>query len=158
MADMLASIGVSGIAVDHSNPNTVYILTGDGDGAHTYSIGIMKSTDGGATWNSTGLSWGVTNFVRGFKLLMHPTNSSIMYAATNIGIIKTTDGWATWSNVLGGNFRDIEFKPGTPTTVYATTFDRFYRSTNSGSNWTLINTGLPTNEDRAEIAVTPANI
>jgi len=157
MADMLASIGVSGIVVDHSAPNTVYILTGDGDGAHTYSIGILKSTNGGATWNSTGLSWGITNFVRGYKLLMHPTNSNIMFAVTNIGVLKTTDGWATWSNVLGGSFRDIEFKPGIPTTLYATTSDRFYRSTNSGGNWTLVNTGLPTSEDRAEIAVTPAN-
>ena len=38
MSDELASIGVSGIAVDHSNPNKVYILTGDGDGGDTYSV------------------------------------------------------------------------------------------------------------------------
>lgn len=156
-SDQLASIGVSGIVVDHSAPNTVYILTGDGDGADTYSIGIMKSTDGGATWNTTGLTWNVTNFVRGYKLRMHPTNSNIMFVVTNAGIFKTTDGWNTWTNVQGGSFRDIEFKPGDPTTMYATTSNSFYRSTNTGTNWSLVSTGLPSGENRAEIAVTPAN-
>ncbi len=157
MADMLASIGVSGIAVDHSNPNTVYILTGDGDGGDTQSIGVMKSTDGGTTWNTTGLTWGVTNFNRGYKLLMHPTNANIMFAATTVGILKTTDGWNTWSTVQSGNFRDIEFKPGTPSTMYATTTNTFYRSVDTGTSWGVVSTGLPGGENRAAIAVTPAN-
>ena len=157
MADILASIGVSGIAVDHGTPNTIYILTGDGDAADTYSIGIMKSTDGGATWVTTGLSWSVNSFNRGYKLLMHPTNASIMFAVTTAGILKTTDGWATWSNVQGGSFRDIEFKPGAPATMYATTANAFFRSINTGSSWGAIGTGLPANENRAAIAVTPAN-
>lgn len=157
MSDALASIGVSGIAVDHAAPDTVYILTGDGDGGDTFSIGVMKSTNGGATWNTTGLSWGITSFIRGYKLLMHPTNSNIMFAVTTIGILKTTDGWNTWSNVANGSFRDIEFKPGDPTTMYATTTNTFYRSTNSGDNWSIVSTGLPTGENRAAIAVTPAN-
>jgi hypothetical protein len=157
MSDALASIGVSGIAVDHANPNTVYILTGDGDGADTYSIGVMKSTDGGATWSTTGLTWGVTNFVRGYKLLMHPTNSNIMLAVTNAGIYRTNDGWSTWTNVQGGSFRDIEFKPGSPSTVYAVSTNTFYRSTDTGATWSVTGTGLPANENRIALAVTPAN-
>ena len=157
MSDTLASLGVSGIAVDHSNPDTVYILTGDGDGGDTYSIGVMKSIDGGATWNTTGLTWGVTNFVRGYKLLMHPTNSNIMFAVTTDGILKTDDGWATWTNVRSGSYRDIEFKPGTPSTVYAVSTSTFYRSTDTGDNWLTISSGLPTGENRVAIAVTPAN-
>ncbi|MCW5518353.1 HYR domain-containing protein [Aureitalea sp. L0-47] len=157
MSDQLASIGVSGIAVDHNNPNTVYILTGDGDGADTYSIGVMKSTDGGATWNTTGLTWGVTNFVRGYKLLMHPTNSNIMMAVTTSGIYRTTDGWATATNVQSGSFRDIEFKPGDPTTVYAVTTNTFYKSTDTGASWGTAGTGLPSGENRIALAVTPAN-
>ncbi|NND63888.1 MAG: HYR domain-containing protein, partial [Flavobacteriaceae bacterium] len=152
------SLGISGIAVDHTSPNTVYVLTGDGDGANTFSIGIMKSTDGGATWNATGLTWGVSSFVRGYKLLMHPTNSNTMFAVTNVGILKTIDGWNTWSTVQGGSFRDIEFKPGSPATMYATTSNSFYRSTNTGTSWTLVTSGLPTGEDRSEIAVSPANV
>jgi len=157
MSDALASIGVSGIAVDHTTPNTVYILTGDGDGGQTKSIGVMKSIDGGATWATTGLSWGVSSNNRGYKLLMHPTNSSIMLAVTTSGILKTNDGWATWSNVQGGSFRDIEFKPGDPTTMYASTTATFYRSTDTGSSWGTISSGLPTGENRAALGVSPAN-
>ena len=157
LTDTLASIGVSGIAVDHGNPNTIYILTGDGDGADTWSIGVMKSTDGGATWANTGLSWNVTNFVRGFKLIMHPTNSSIMMAVTNAGIYRTTDGWTSWSNVQSGDFRDIEFKPGSPATVYAATTNTLYRSTNTGASWSTSGTGLPSGENRVALAVSPAS-
>ncbi len=156
MSDVLASLGVSGIAVDHTTPSTIYILTGDGDGSQTYSIGVMKSTDSGATWASTGLSYSVTEFKKGYKLLMHPTDSSIMFAATTAGLLKTTDGWASYSTVISGSFRDIEFKPGDPTTVYATKKDTFYKSTDTGSSWALISTGLPSGETRAAIAVSPA--
>ncbi|MBT8256551.1 MAG: HYR domain-containing protein, partial [Bacteroidia bacterium] len=157
LTDTLASIGVSGIAVDHSNANTIYILTGDGDGANTYSIGVMKSTDGGTTWNTTGLSWNVTNFNRGYKLLMHPTNSSIMFVATSAGILRTTDGWNSWNTAAAGDFRDIEFNPGNTAIMYATTASSFFRSTNTGVSWATINNGLPSGEDRSEIAVSPAN-
>lgn len=157
MADALASIGVSGIAVDHTSPDTIYILTGDGDGGQTRSIGVMKSVDGGSTWATTGLSWGVSSNNRGYKLLMHPTNSSIMFAVTTAGILKTTDGWTTWSNVRSGSFRDIEFKPGDPTTMYSVTGDTFYRSTDTGSTWGVIGAGLPSSESRIALGVSPAN-
>lgn len=157
MSDALASIGVSGIAIDHTTPDTIYILTGDGDGGDTRSIGVMKSTDGGLSWAPTGLSWGVAVNNRGYKLLMHPTNSNIMFAVTTIGILKTTDGWATWTNVQGGTFRDIEFKPNDPSTVYAVSPDTFYKSTNTGDSWGIINAGLPSGESRIALAVSPAN-
>ena len=60
LSDNLGSLGVSGIAIDPTNSNIVYIATGDGDGNDTYSIGVMKSIDGGNTWNTTGLNWSTT--------------------------------------------------------------------------------------------------
>lgn len=159
-ADMLASIGISGIAVDHTTPSTLYVLTGDGDGAFTYSIGVLKSTDDGATWTTTGLTWDVTDFERGFKLLIHPTDSDIMFAATTDGLLKTTDGWDTWTEVNSGSFRDIEFKPGDPSIAYAVTKVSYYRSTDTGSSWTFISSssaGLPAGESRAALAVTSAD-
>ncbi|MFM7770790.1 MAG: WD40/YVTN/BNR-like repeat-containing protein, partial [Bacteroidota bacterium] len=59
--DYLSAIGVTDIAIDPNNTNILYIATGDGDASDTYSLGVLKSTDGGATWNSTGLNWAVTN-------------------------------------------------------------------------------------------------
>ena len=45
LSDQLGQIGVSGIAVDYNNSNTIYIATGDDDAGDTYSIGVWKSTD-----------------------------------------------------------------------------------------------------------------
>jgi hypothetical protein len=54
--DDLPQIGVSGIAIDASNTNIIYIATGDDDAGDSYSVGVMKSIDGGNTWNITGLN------------------------------------------------------------------------------------------------------
>ncbi|MFQ5335089.1 MAG: WD40/YVTN/BNR-like repeat-containing protein, partial [Flavobacteriales bacterium] len=137
LTDTLPILGVSSIAVDYTNHNTIYIATGDGDAVDTRSIGVLKSTDGGLTWNTTGLVWTIYQYRRIFKLLMHPANPDIIYAATNNGIWKTTDAGVTWNNMFSGGFYDIEFKPGDPATLYISS-DQFYKSTDSGNSWTQI--------------------
>lgn len=159
LTDGMPAIGVSGIELHRTNPyNQIYILTGDGDGRHTYSIGVLKTYDGGVTWQPTGLLWDVTDFVRGYKLLMHPTNSNIQYVASSNGIYKTTDGWDTYSLVKAGWFYDIEFKPGDPATMYAADKYDFYKSTNSGDTWSATASGLPASGTyRIAIGVSPDN-
>ena len=49
LTDNLPQIGVSGIAIDYSNSNVIYIATGDKDAGDSYSVGVYKSTDGGLT-------------------------------------------------------------------------------------------------------------
>lgn len=153
--DALAAIGATHLAIDPTNTQVMYLATGDGDAADTYSIGVMKSTNGGTTWNTTGLNWTVTNFRRISKLLIDPTNTQIVHAATSNGIYRTTDGGTNWTQVQAGNFKDIEFQPGTPATVYGVTATQFYRSTNSGASYT--NTFTVTGSNRLAIAVTAAN-
>mgnify|MGYP006139865853 CR=1 FL=1 len=63
--DFLSNLGVSDIAIDPLNPDIIYIITGDRDGGDTYSYGLMKSIDGGDTFNTTGLSFNITNYYRG---------------------------------------------------------------------------------------------
>ncbi|MBL7942330.1 MAG: hypothetical protein JNM00_06175, partial [Flavobacteriales bacterium] len=157
--DQLASIGVSDIAIDPSNTNIMYIATSDGDAGDTYSIGVLKSTDAGATWNPTGLNWQVTQTRVINRLLIHPTNTQIVIAATSDGIYRTTNGGTTWTQELAGSYKDLKFKPGTPATVYATgNADDFFRSTDTGDNWTQITTGLPTSGvSRMSLAVSAAN-
>ena len=156
LTDGMPSIGVSGIAVDYTNTNILYVLSGDGDGGDTYSIGVLKSTDGGDTWLATGLTYAVTSSVRGYKLLMHPTNHLILFVVANDGVHKTTNGGSTWTLVKSGTFRDIEFKPGDPTIVYAAgNSTEFWRSTNTGDTWTEITSGVPTSASRMAIGVTP---
>lgn len=158
LTDGMPVIGVSGIAVHNSNPNIIYILTGDGDAEDTRSIGVLKTTDGGDTWHSTGLTYDITDDVRGYKLLMHPTNSSILFAAMIDGLWKTTDGGVTWTRVVNDSFRDIEFKPDDASTVYAVTNNNYYRSTDGGDNFieSTSSAGLPTSGvQRFALGVTP---
>ena len=167
--DNLPVLGVSDIAVHPTNPNILYIATGDGDmgslsaltgGANgdTKSVGILKSTDGGATWNTTGLNWSVTTPTLIRRLLINPSNPQVLIAASSDGIRRTTDGGATWSNTQSGHFMDLEYKPGDPTIVYASSFDisgnaKIYRSTDSGGTWNLISTLADV--VRINLAVTP---
>lgn len=154
--DLLQVIGCSDLAIDPTNPNIMYLATGDGDAGDTYSIGVLKSTDGGLTWNATGLVWSESLARRIRRLLVHPTNPQIVIAATSIGIQRSTDGGTTWNNAFSGSFFDMEFKPGNPNVIYASGTS-FIRSTNAGANWTTITTGYPAaaNLSRMEIAVTP---
>lgn len=152
--DDFPTLGVSGIAIDHSNPQTIYIATGDKDGSDTYSIGVVKSTDGGTTWNNTGLSHNLTQFVICRELIMHPSDPNTLLVATNEGLYKTTDGGVNWTMSITGSIRDIEYHPGNPSIVYAST-DQLLRSTDGGDSFTQINNGLPNAGDvnRMELAV-----
>jgi hypothetical protein len=156
--DFLASIGCSDVAIDPSNTNVMYLATGDGDAGDTYALGILKTTDGGLTWNTTGLNWNVTQTRTTNRILIHPTNSQIVIAATSNGIWRTIDGGTNWTQEITGDFKDLIFKPSDPATVYACT-DQFYVSTNTGDTFTNITTGLPTsaNTQRMALAVSAAN-
>lgn len=158
LTDELPQIGVSGIAVDYSNSNTIYIATGDKDAGDSYSVGVYKSIDGGLTWNPTG-TMGGSNPSRAGDIIIHPTNNQILWCATNNGIYKTTNAGTSWTQVQTGNFSqgNIRLKPGSPSTVYAVSNNRFYRSTDSGTTFSMITTGLPSTSGRLVMDVSPAN-
>ncbi len=161
--DDLAVIGCSDLAIDPNNTNIMYLATGDQDAGDTYSIGLLKSIDGGATWNTTGLNYNVSSRLTVARILINPSNTNILIAVTNGyyggvsgGIFRSTNGGTNWTQVgSGGNYEDAEFKPGDPSVVYACT-ERLYKSTDGGLNFSLV-TNIPTGGDRMKIAVTPAN-
>jgi len=166
LTDDLPSIGIAGIAVDWSKPATMYIATGDMDLTNKCpSIGVLKSTDGGHTWNSTGLSFSTTKIAQIMCFAMHPTNPNILFAGTSSNLMKTTDGGNSWSEVVNEGysigFDDIEFKPGDPTTMYTNTWNyggdvSFYKSINTGDTWSKVSVS-GTGAGRVQIAVTAAN-
>ena len=96
LSDDFICMGISSIVISNSNSNLIYAATGDGDGSDTYSIGVVKSLDGGLTWSTTDLNYLVTSAKKVYKLLIHPTNDQILWAATNNGFYKTTDGGDNW--------------------------------------------------------------
>lgn len=156
LIDHLPQIGVSAIAIDYNDSNTIYIGTGDDDASDSFTIGIWKSTDGGTTWAETGIN-AANSPGEITDVYIHPTDSNILWASTSDGVMKTTDAGASWTNVRSGNFRDLKVKPGDPTTLYAATSDRFFKSINSGDSFVPVFSGLPTNSGRMVIDVTPAN-
>ncbi len=164
--DGLPQIGVSGIAIDSNNSNIIYIATGDDDAGDSYSVGVMKSLDGGLTWNTTGLNAGNSPSSMN-DIYINPNNSNMLWVATNNGVYKTTDGGANWTNqntsggsngTAGSNIRDIKIKPTNPDVIYAVSSTRLYKSTDGGESFSIVTGGLPFNGiSRMVIDVTPAN-
>jgi photosystem II stability/assembly factor-like uncharacterized protein len=159
LGNNLPMLGVSAIAVHPTTPDIMYIATGDRDNSDTYSVGILKTTNGGASWSTTRLRFPSEDRVRVKALLIHPTNPRILMAATDAGIYRSTDGGTStnWRLVKAGNFQEMIFKPGDSTVVYASTIGdaQIFRSVNAGASWSQV-TNL-TGKYRIALAVTPAN-
>ncbi len=152
--DDLPTLGVSSIVVDPQNPDILYMGTGDRDAGDAAGIGVMKSTDGGNTWSLSNTGMGTV--VVG-KLLIHPLNSSVLFAAASNGLYKSTDAGSNWTQVSSaGNFKDLVFKPGDPNVLYATQGGVFYKSVNGGNSFYVTGQGL-TGGARGVIGVSPAN-
>ena len=169
--DTLASLGVADIVFDPGNSSTIYLVTGDRDHNDASTIGILKSTDGGTTWNNTDFRPGfngLPNFYLIHRLLIDPNNVNIQIASTTSGVFRTTNEWSTWTEVLPGDcLRHMEFKPGDPNTVYGTTSTAycgglngsaiFFRSTNKGATWTQVSLPGGGGLSRIGIGVTDDN-
>ncbi|MBS1651727.1 MAG: T9SS type A sorting domain-containing protein [Bacteroidetes bacterium] len=156
--DQIASLGVSDIAIDPTNTNNIYISTGDKDAGDTHSTGVLKSTDGGATWNTTGLIWSTSQQRRIYRVLINPLNPNTLFAASSVGMYKSINAGTTWSLVSNYYFYDAEYKPGDTTVIYGAGANVTYRSTNSGNSFTQVSvSGLPSSSNRLKLAVTPAN-
>lgn len=158
LTDDFQTLGVSAIAIDYTNSNIIYLGTGDDDAGDTYSIGLFKTSDGGSTWQEITPNSSAVFGTHIFKIIIHPTNHNTIFVASSTGCHKSIDGGNTWTLLQGGSWRDMELKPTDPNTIYICN-KTFLRSTNGGTTWTQISTGLPAVLDinRAEIAVSPAN-
>ena len=161
MTDQLPLLSISDIKFNPLNPNTVYLCTGDRDGQDYYGIGVLKSYDGGATWNTTGITWTSSQFNVANNMLVNPMDTNSLILATTNGLERSFDGGATWTAVgPSDNFYQVLYCPGDTNIVYATTFGfgssaQIYRSTNAGMTWVQVSSF--SQMDRITVAVTPAN-
>ncbi len=164
----VASIGA--IAVAPSDPNVVYVGTGEADsrGDVTFGDGVYKSTDGGKSWTNVGLK--ATRHIA--KIVVDPKDPNVVMvsalgriygASKERGIFRSTDGGRTWSKTLYVNDRtggiDLSMDPSDPSVVYAGMWtirrtpwhfssggkgDGLFKSTDEGKTWTrLQGHGLP---------------
>jgi hypothetical protein len=160
LSDNIGHIGIGAIAIpfDYDMSHIIYLGTGDRAGYGNKGVGILKSTDGGVTWNHTGLSYNdPTNFYVG-RLLILPGNDSVIYAATNEGVYVSSDKAETWDGpMVSLKGADMEFHPANDSILYVSTRETndvvyIYRSTDRGETWdpVFVEIGV-----RIELAVSP---
>ncbi len=157
MYNNLPVIGVSDIDINPLNPNTMYICTGDGDGGDTHSVGVFKSTDGGNTWDTTGLQWNTSSLYNANSLVINPLDTNTVLVASTVGIYRSLDAGAHWIKVKQGVFKQIVYNPADTSVLYAATYNsaNIFRSADGGATWQQITTA--SNIMRIALAVTPAN-
>ena len=138
-------MSIGAIAVDQTNPSTVFVGSGESNMRNTVSIGdgLYKSTDAGDNWVKVGLD--STEHIA--KIIIDPKNSNNIYAAApgplwsdskHRGLYKSTDGGDTWKKIFYINEKtgcaDLAVDPNDPNTIYVTMweFRRFPYAFNSG--------------------------
>lgn len=133
--DQQAVQSIGSVAVDPSNPQNVWVGTGEAWTRNSVSIGngIYKSSDGGDTWNNVGLP----ESERIAKILVHPKDSNTVYAcvagklwsdSAERGLYKTKDGGKSWQLVLKGpnlstGCSMISLDPSNPDIIFAGLWD-----------------------------------
>ncbi|MBI3586574.1 MAG: hypothetical protein HY088_05550 [Ignavibacteriales bacterium] len=155
--DTQPTLSVGDIAIDPANTNIIYVSTSDAFGygspfwGGTYSVGVMKSTDGGNTWAATGLSWTVGQNRTIRRLVIHPSDSKILLAATSNGLYRTADAGATWTQIWATSTFDVEFQQDNGKIVYATT-TQVFKSTDAGATFSSLTATCAGSRYNIEIA------
>lgn len=170
--DRSASASIGDIALDPSNPDILWVGTGEANifRSSQSGSGIYKTTDKGKTWSFMGLE----NSLTISRIIVHPQNSNVVWVAVSgnewtpnkeRGVYKTTDGGETWEKILYVNeltgANDLVLHPTNPDILYATTWQRIrkkwndprneagyegsgiWKTTNGGKDWSPVNNGLP---------------
>ena len=119
LTDDLPLTGVRDVEISESNPNIVYFLS---SGLYDYgsaTLGVFKSTDGGATFNLTPFNFLAAGPQYGRALLVDPTDDNIVYIGTSGGIFKSTDGVNTYAQIHTFQPVEMYFNPDNPNKIYA---------------------------------------
>ena len=182
--DGQSSYSIGCLTIDPNNSHTIWVGTGENvGGRHVgFGDGIYKSDDDGITWKNMGLK--ESEHIS--KIIMHPSNSDIIWVAAQgplwskggeRGIYKSVDGGITWAKKLGdGDWTgatDILIDPKDPEVLYAATWDRHrtvatylgggpgsgvYKSIDGGETWNKLNKGIPSsNLGKIGLAMSPFN-
>lgn len=164
---------IGALAVAPSNPNIIYVGSGEGLQRPDLSVGdgVFKSTDCGKTWQFMGLN----DAQQIGAVLVDPRDPNRVYVAVlghpyganeQRGVFRSTDGGTTWNKIL---YKDentgaiaLAFEPSNPNLIYADLWasrqgpwengawegktSGLYKSTDAGSTWHQLTKGLPTAE------------
>jgi len=182
--DSYGSYSIGCITIDPNNPNIVWVGTGENNNQRSvaYGDGIYKSENGGASWTKMGLE--KSEHIH--KIIVHPTNSNIVYVASNgplwseggdRGVYKSTDGGVTWERILyvseNTGATDLIMDPRDPNILYASMHQRrrhvwtyigggpesgIHKTTDGGRTWKKSQSGLPAVDlGRIGLDISPIN-
>ncbi|MFZ1917096.1 MAG: glycoside hydrolase [Terriglobales bacterium] len=183
--DRESTQSIGAIAVAPSDPNIVYVASGEGLHRPDLSVGngVYKSADAGKTWIHLGLGDGQQIPA----LAVDPRDPNRVFAAVlghpygrsqERGIFRSTDGAKTWQKVIskddntGGS--DVEIDPSNPDVVYASMWEGregpwednndfnganggLFKSTDNGSTWRPLTNGLPKDLAQVYVAIAPSD-
>ncbi len=173
--DQAGTMTIGAVTVDPNDPSTLWVGTGENNqGCESYfGLGLMRSTDGGATWelrNGSGANTldDLASFV---SIDIDPRDSNRLVTGGRIrgcadgsaqaGAIYTSDdAGLTWTNRLDNvSIYEIQRDPQVFDTLWAATSDGIYRSTDNAVSWTLqTKSQLPNiGVGRTELAIAPGN-
>jgi photosystem II stability/assembly factor-like uncharacterized protein len=180
--EQYASTSIGDLAVAPSNPDIVWVGTGEANlfRASMAGAGVYKSTDAGRTFAHAGL----TDTQTISRIVVHPTNPDTVYLAASghewtdnetRGVFKTTDGGRTWTKVFYRSPRtgaiDLVMDPSEPETLYAAMWQRVrrkwsdprvesgydeggvWKTTDGGKTWIDASAGLPAAQFRGRIGL-----
>jgi photosystem II stability/assembly factor-like uncharacterized protein len=182
--DKQPSQSIGSVAVDPSNPKTIWVGTGESWARNSVSVGtgVYRSRDGGDNWEAMGL--GDSEHVS--RILVHPKDSNTVYACalghlwnsnTERGVYKTTDGGKTWNKILFRNestgCAEMAMDPQDANVIFAAMWDvrrepwnfrsggpggGLFKSTDAGATWHEVRKGLPEGDlGRIGIAIAASN-
>jgi photosystem II stability/assembly factor-like uncharacterized protein len=180
-----ASSSIGALAVAPSNPDIVWIGTGESNifrSSYT-GVGVFKSVDNAKTFQHMGL----TDTGTVGRIIVHPTDPDTVYVASAgqewvenpmRGVFKTTNGGRSWTQVLKisqkTGVNDIAMDPKDPNTLYAAAWQRqrrkwndprveegfneslIYKSTDAGKSWVKLTKGLPPSNKSGRIGLAVA--
>jgi photosystem II stability/assembly factor-like uncharacterized protein len=182
--DKQPSLSIGSLAIDPSNPKTIWVGTGESWARNSVSVGtgIYRSRDGGENWEALGLA----DSEHISRVIVHPKDSNTVYACalghlwnanTERGVFKTTDGGKTWNKLLFRNdstgCAEMVMDPQDSNVLYAAMWDvrrephnfrsggpgsGLFKSTDAGATWHELRKGLPEGDlGRIGIAVAPTD-
>jgi photosystem II stability/assembly factor-like uncharacterized protein len=176
---------IGAIAVAASNPNIIYVASGEGLHRPDLSVGngIYKSTDAGKTWIHLGLHDGLQIPA----LAIDPRDPNRVFAAVlghpygpseERGLFRSTDGGETWQKIIykdeNTGASDVEIDPSNPEVIYASMWEArdgpwednnlangtgggLLKSTDGGNSWHPLTNGLPKDLSQIYVAIAPTD-
>lgn len=171
--DDQATVSIGDVQVSQSDPNIVWVGTGESNPRNSVSWGdgVYKSTDGGETWKNMGLK----KIFQTGRIAIHPTDPNTVYVGAlgrlwgpneERGLYKTTDGGENWEKILYIDDKtgiiDVQMNQSEPDTLLVAAYERkrdgfdgndpevkfgagagIYRTTDGGKTFTKVTEGLP---------------